>query len=571
LDDIGDTGNNLVITGLEVQDQSVPDMTVQVSAGSATVDGISVSKTSTTNTGTITAPTNSRYDVVVINSSNSIVVVAGPDSTTPTLPSIAVTQRPLALIKLTSATATITDPIITDISTQGCYVGDRWIFDIQSAVDYLNDRANASGGGKIIVNPGEYYEEVDLSGLSDISLIGSGDDCKIYRPNATDSCIKSVNSAGSETTGLRISGFKLFGNGYAGAISAIDFDYTDEFIIKNVRSDGNASSTATGRDIDINECDDFILTDNIFPSSNINRAFEHRVVDFSNSVFINQYKPVSIFQEFAGTTIAGTPIGTVLTAVSNDRIAYIDAVNNDLRTYEYKGDRDGWTQIGVDLNISGIGNVKLAAMSATRVAFIDGTNQDLRAYDSSSGTFSLTGNELNISGANDSGICALSSTRIALIDSGINVLRAYDFDGTNWTLTGNSFSLTNLLAEITTLGANKVAVYYFSGSEKIETYSFDGTDWTKVGNTFTPPVGADSMASLTENTIVTFIGAHFRLYEFDGQDWSAGLVYELTGAGSGGCATMSSSRIVSIDDTNDKLEVYNVTYGFNKLPTPPFN
>lgn len=320
---------NQVITGFDVLEQAVPDMTIKVKAGEAIANGVAVVKgfgtwdrvttvitmtelshglingdnifvdvssdagsiplteyivaNKTTDTfeitgvdtgaasgtveysrysGTITAPTNKRWDVVVIDSGNTISIVSGNDSNDRIFPAISISQRPIALIDMDSATATITDSLITDISKQGCITGNKWYFNIQDAVDSLNDRTQIIEQGNILIRKGDYYEEVDLIGKNNISLIFENG-AKMYRVDDTTYCIKSINTVGNETVGIKIIGADLYGNGKAGAIELLKFDYTDEFMIKDCRFDSNNSSSATYKNFLIDNADNFKLNDNL--------------------------------------------------------------------------------------------------------------------------------------------------------------------------------------------------------------------------------------------------------------------------------------------------------------------
>ena len=60
-------------------------------------------------------------------------------------------------------------------------------------------------------------------------------------------------------------------------------------------------------------------------------------------------------------------------------MAFIDSVNDDLRTYDFNG--TDWIKIGNELNISGAATPALAVLTSTRVAFIDDSNESLRVYE----------------------------------------------------------------------------------------------------------------------------------------------------------------------------------------------
>jgi hypothetical protein len=254
---------NVVISGLLTTEQGTPNMTVQVSSGYALVNGILNYKSSTTNTGTITAPTNKRWDVVVINSDNTISVVSGNDSNDRVLPAIASSQRPLAIIDLDSATASITNSLITDCSEMGCYVDQFWFWKIQDAVDSLDDRTNATEQGTIFIRKGDYYEEVDLTGISNVEL-NFERGAKIMRTSNTTRCLKSINTVSNETTGIKVIGGYLDGNSKAGSLELMKFEYTDAFVVNDFTFIGNASSSATYKNFVIDNCDGYKVT-NLFP------------------------------------------------------------------------------------------------------------------------------------------------------------------------------------------------------------------------------------------------------------------------------------------------------------------
>ncbi|NHZ84324.1 MAG: hypothetical protein GWP19_00395 [Planctomycetia bacterium] len=252
---------NKVIIGGMVQEQGTPDMTVQVSAGEAIINGVAC-KWSAGNSATITAPTLKRWDIVVIASDNTLSIVSGNDSNNRILPVITINQRPLGLIDLDSSTTTITDSLIVDISEQGCIVDSTWFFKIQDAIDYLDDRTNAIEQGEIIINKGEYYEEIDLSGKNNITLnFKNGNN--LYRIYDSAYCIKNINASSNETIGIKIIGVNCYGNGITGSLELLKFDYVDEFLIKDCRFDGNDSSFATYKNWVIDNADNFHLDNNL--------------------------------------------------------------------------------------------------------------------------------------------------------------------------------------------------------------------------------------------------------------------------------------------------------------------
>lgn len=245
-------GNVLVSGGL-VTAQGSPNMTVAVSAGEAVIGGIACKWTSQ-NSGTITAPATGRYDIVVVNSDCSISIVTGNDSADKVLGSVSSTQKALAVITLSSGTTSITNSLIRDCSEQGCHANGHYFWKIQDAVDSLNDRTNELDEGEIVIHKGNYYEEVVLTAFSNVTLRYDAG-ARHYRPSATQTCVKAVNTAGNEETFLKIIGGQFYGNGKSGAIANVRLEYCDDVSIIDCKSDGNTSSSATYKDYIITECD----------------------------------------------------------------------------------------------------------------------------------------------------------------------------------------------------------------------------------------------------------------------------------------------------------------------------
>lgn len=104
------SGNRL-ISGGGVTEQGTPDMTAHIAAGEAIVNGVAC-KWAAQESGTITAPvSNTRLDYVVVNSDNSISVVAGSASATPVFPATASSQLIVAALVLKAATTSLNDGV----------------------------------------------------------------------------------------------------------------------------------------------------------------------------------------------------------------------------------------------------------------------------------------------------------------------------------------------------------------------------------------------------------------------------------------------------------------------------
>lgn len=103
--------------GFAAHQQSTPDMTVRVDAGSIYDNGTqTLTEVAGQNTATITAPsTNPRIDRVVISSSTGAVsVITGTEAASPTAPAITSGNIPVAQIALTTSQSEIVNADITD-------------------------------------------------------------------------------------------------------------------------------------------------------------------------------------------------------------------------------------------------------------------------------------------------------------------------------------------------------------------------------------------------------------------------------------------------------------------------
>lgn len=261
LDIIG-SGQVSLIGGFEVSAQGSPNMTVQISTGQGTIDGIEVEKTSITNTGTITAPSaNNRYDVVYINNTNTIGVATGTESADPVYPTISQTQKALAVILLTPSTTQITSSEITDCRSWGAYYFNDGAFKYKwKAQDAIDDIDDSDGGEVRLI--GDFYEELDLSSKNNIII--SGYSAKIRRISNTNYSLKSINSGGSESSKNKVIGLDFLSNGKSGSLELVNIQYNDYFQLMNCSFDGNSSSSATYKNLFIDNCDGLNVNDNFY-------------------------------------------------------------------------------------------------------------------------------------------------------------------------------------------------------------------------------------------------------------------------------------------------------------------
>jgi len=268
-----------------------------------------------------------------------------------------------------------------------------------------------------------------------------------------------------------------------------------------------------------------------------------------------------------GNDLNISTVGVVaICALNGTDIAFIDATNDDLRTYRFDGTT--WAQVGNDLNITNVGILPaVCALNGTDIAFIDDTNDDLRCYRFDGTDWAQVGNDLNISTVGYPALCALNGTDIAFIDATNEDFRCYRFDGTDWAQVGNDLNVSTVGgASICTLNETDIA-FIDSTNDDLRIYRFDGTNWAQVGNDLNiTDVGLPAICALN-GTDVAFIDStndELRIYRFDGTNWAEVQDSGSTGITSSGfpalCA-LNGTDVAFIDSTNDDLRVYR--FGFS--------
>jgi hypothetical protein len=219
LDSINNGQHPYIKSGGNVNQSNPVAMTVTVVMGEANVNGVDCKWINQTS-GTITAPsTNNRYDVVVIDTTNSISIVTGSESTTPVFPILSSNQMALGYILLTPSHTTITNSDLTDARGMGAYYFDSgrnvYAWKIQDALD-------DASAGNIYIGAGTYYEDLTFPNDKTITFDSGAvlytsagaliDYSAIDLSAKTDTTIKhksGVVSSGYEVAGeLRIESFK---------------------------------------------------------------------------------------------------------------------------------------------------------------------------------------------------------------------------------------------------------------------------------------------------------------------------------------------------------------------------
>ena len=268
--------NTGVSTGGIVTAQTTPDETVLLSAGSCINPngyGIEWSAQTSASIGTAT----NRWDVATINQSGILSIISGSDTAADVLPSLANTFQPIAILHITDTTGpTIANTDIYDARYQGARTNNKWFWSIQDAVNDLSSTL----GGVVDINPGHYFEEVDLTGKNNIEL-NYKKGAFHYKGSDNISCIRSSNSSGTETNNIKITGGYFKGQG-KGVEPIIKLNYTDSFILDSVTSDGDLIGA---NNMEITNCDNFILSQNLWFNSSGTLDYNTTTIDGTSASY----------------------------------------------------------------------------------------------------------------------------------------------------------------------------------------------------------------------------------------------------------------------------------------------
>ncbi len=181
--------------------QSSPNMTIQLAAGSV-YDGVTITSVAAQNTGTITAPSvHDRIDRVVIDRFTGVFsVITGSENVSPTPPAITSGKIPVAQILLHTATATITNALITDERQLAALgrgtAGEANTGTSSGTIPLFGSTGNLTGLTTLDVN-------VSLTGIISPTSIAADQDN--YNPSglSTASTLRLTSGAAYNITGLQ--------------------------------------------------------------------------------------------------------------------------------------------------------------------------------------------------------------------------------------------------------------------------------------------------------------------------------------------------------------------------------
>jgi hypothetical protein len=330
----------------------------------------------------------------------------------------------------------------------------------------------------------------------------------------------------------------------------------------------NELSTGTGITID-----GVLLKDGEVNTDIINEATSGTGVTIDGLLIKDGIIPGSSMNWIRGELVgSGLSISTgipALAALNGTDVAFIDATNDELRTYRFNGST--WSLVGSGLSISTAGNPALTALNGTDVAFIDDTNDELRTYRFNGSTWSLVGSGLSISTAGYASLTALNGTDVAFIDDTNDELRTYRFNGSTWSLVGSGLSISAGTTALAALNGTDVA-FIDGTNDELRTYRFNGSTWSLVGSglsissTLFPDIAA------LNGTDVAFIdngNNELRTYRFNGSTWSlvgSGLSISVSNPA---ISALNGTDVAFIDATNDELRTYRFSFYIGEGPYRP--
>ncbi len=477
--------------------------TVNVTAGQAKVNGIDVKWNASASASVSLTSATSRLDVVVINSDATLSIVVGTESADPVFPDIAITQKPLYYLTVSTTTVSA-----TDCRDQGCWFNDegRWQYKwkIQQAVSEIIT-------GEIFIGKGIYYEEVDLTGKNNITLRFENG-AKIYRISDTNYCIKSVNTSGNETVNIKIIGADLYGNGKAGSVELLKFEYTDESTIINSKFDGNQDSTSLYKDYYLDYCYNIILKNNYytkyaFDLRNVKNVI-FKEVDLSvnpiNAIALK--KPIlKLASEISDIAVGDNPWQLAFAG----RYMYVINLNdNDVSVI----DTVTQTKVGADIAVGGTSTgiafdgryMYVINLADNDVSIIDTTTRTNIGADVAVGSnprgIAFDGRYMYVCNNGDDNVSVIDTTTQLKVGGDITVGNAPEniaFDGRYMYITNN---LDNDVSVIDTTTQLKVGADIAVGSSPIG-MAFDGRYMYVVNSS------ADNDVSIIDTTTRTNIGA----------------------------------------------------------------
>mgnify|MGYP000866042607 CR=1 FL=1 len=281
---------------------------------------------------------------------------------------------------------------------------------------------------------------------------------------------------------------------------------------------------------------------------------------------------------FTVSTVATTY--PCITRLSENRIAYIDANQRLLKTYEFNGST--WSQIGNSLYIADAGSLpRISAMSSTRIAYISPQSDQVRAYDFDGTDWAQVGSAIGVTipgGSVD--IAGLTSSRIALTyahSAGNTYLSALDFSGSSWSFVGTTIINSgdaNSYPSISRVSSDTV-LYTDIRSDLLWVLQFNGSGWATVGINYalgTITSGPSRIVSLFSGRAIYFNHissnpTYLKPLMHDSSVWRAcpiGSALRTSGSYDSMCA-LSKNRIVFCDATARTITVYDALTGLGGL------
>ena len=172
-------------------------------------------------------------------------------------------------------------------------------------------------------------------------------------------------------------------------------------------------------------------------------ALEEDNGSFGSWTFVKQI----VYDAATSSSVRARSAAFTPTSGRNYRI--VASTTNASATYDIYNakiivEQGNWAQVGNSLAIATVNGPALASLNSTDAAFIDSLNDSLRTYRFNGTDWAQVGNSLAVASAGIPALASLNSTDVAFIDDLNDSLRTYRFNGTDWAQVGNSLAIATV-------------------------------------------------------------------------------------------------------------------------------
>jgi len=136
-----------------------------------------------------------------------------------------------------------------------------------------------------------------------------------------------------------------------------------------------------------------------------------------------------------------TAVGTGVTRLSSNTVAYYHGTSQDIRVYSFDG--TDWSQVGGTQSFTVSFEVEIVTIDANKIAIFGINERVLTVYSWNGSTFSQVGGTFLLGGGSGSwSMASFQTDTIAAFNDTANLLFTYTFNGTTWSQVGSSLSVS---------------------------------------------------------------------------------------------------------------------------------